>query len=100
MSEVIRNCPWGYKCDKQWQELTPTANAGVRFCTQCQKEVHWVENRIQLADAVLLNRCVAFDLNRLMDEGYSELIVTTMGLIVDIDGLDGMGDESDEDDKL
>ncbi|QQD21099.1 hypothetical protein GJQ54_04630 [Oceanospirillaceae bacterium ASx5O] len=96
MSEVIRNCPWGFKCDKQWQQLTPTADANVRFCTQCQKEVHWVADRSQLADAVVLNRCVAFNMGQLMGEECFDISETTMGKVVYTGRLGGIGDESDE----
>jgi hypothetical protein len=61
MSEnTTRNCPWGYSCDKQWDDLAATAKEDVRFCGACQKEVYWVEDRAELAESVLLNRCVSF----------------------------------------
>lgn len=60
MSEVIRNCPWGYKCDKQWLDLNETANSNIRFCTDCQRDVHWVDNAEQLASAVADDLCVSF----------------------------------------
>lgn len=61
MSEKnIRNCPWGYSCTKKWDDLIATSEEDIRFCNACQKEVHWVDDREELAECVLLNRCVCF----------------------------------------
>lgn len=57
---MIRNCPWGYSCTKEWADLSDTRDEDIRFCTDCQKEVHWVDSREELAESVLLNRCVSF----------------------------------------
>lgn len=64
---VKRNCPWGYSCTKKWHELLETRDEAIRFCTACQSEVYWVDDREELAEFVCLNRCVCFS---------SELITT------------------------
>ena len=56
----IRNCVWGYKCEKSWDGLIATDNKDIRFCDACDKEVYLCISRQELADSVLLNRCVAF----------------------------------------
>ena len=37
---TLRNCTWGFKCDKTWDSLSSTNDVNVRFCGKCQKEVH------------------------------------------------------------
>jgi hypothetical protein len=55
----IRNCPWGFKCEKTWAGLIATDTENIRFCDACDKEVHLCDTKEELADSVLLNRCVA-----------------------------------------
>lgn len=56
----IRNCSWGYKCEKTWDSLIATDNIAIRFCDACEKSVYLCITQRELADSVLLNRCVAF----------------------------------------
>ena len=56
----IRNCSWGYKCENTWDGLIATDNESVRFSDACDKQVFLCKTELELADAVLLNRCVAF----------------------------------------
>ena len=59
-SSRIRNCAWGYKCDKTWDGLIVTDNSDIRFCDACDKQVYMCRTEQELASSVLLNRCVAF----------------------------------------
>ena len=59
-SSPIRNCSWGYKCEKTWGSLIVSDNYTIRFCDACEKEVYLCKTKRELADSVLLNRCVAF----------------------------------------
>jgi hypothetical protein len=56
----IRNCPWGYKCEKTWDDLIATDNEDIRFCDTCDKAVYLCQTKQALADSVLLNRCATF----------------------------------------
>jgi hypothetical protein len=56
----IRNCSWGYKCERIWDSLIATDSNNIRFCDACEKEVYLCKTKRELADSVLLNRCVAF----------------------------------------
>jgi hypothetical protein len=56
----IRNCAWGYRCDKTWDGLITTAESNIRFYDSCDKQVYLCRTGQELADSVLLNRCVAF----------------------------------------
>jgi hypothetical protein len=49
---VIRNCPGGRSCEQSWGDLAETGRDGVRTCRTCDKEVHFVSSRLQLAMAV------------------------------------------------
>jgi hypothetical protein len=55
----LRNCVWGFKCDKSWESLTRTNNSHVRFCGSCQKEVHLCDDDESLVHSIALNRCIA-----------------------------------------
>jgi len=74
-SLTIRNCIFGFKCDKNWGELTRTESDEVRFCQSCQKEVFFCESDDELVRYVRLNRCVAM----YKEEGFGN--ITTMGYI-------------------
>lgn len=58
---VLRNCIWGFKCEKTWESLSNTLNTQVRFCGKCQKEVHLCDDDSSLAASIALNRCIAID---------------------------------------
>lgn len=50
---------WAFKCPQQWQDLRPTEVGAVRYCTQCQMQVHYCETQAELAEHVKLRHCVA-----------------------------------------
>ncbi len=52
-----------FKCDKTWDSLRETSNSVVRFCDECQCDVHWCSTNAQLAENVALNRCIAIEVN-------------------------------------
>ncbi len=59
--QTIRNCIFAFKCSAIWEELDETVDDSIRFCQDCQKEVHYCANDDELVAAVRLNRCVAID---------------------------------------
>lgn len=59
MAITLRNCSFAFKCDKSWTLLEKTKDASIRFCTQCQKEIHYCDNDEELVQSIALNRCVA-----------------------------------------
>jgi len=73
---TIRNCVFGFKCDKKWHELTATSEDGIRFCQSCQKEVYFCSSDDELAAYVRLNRCVAIHREGVISE-------VTMGYVID-----------------
>ncbi len=62
MSDLtIRNCIFAFKCTAVWDELDDTADESIRFCQDCQKEVHYCSDDDEMVTAVRLNRCVAIE---------------------------------------
>ena len=61
--EVIRNCIFGFKCNAKWSEMDDVGeddnSREVRFCGNCQKEVHETRTPEELTLNIKLNRCVA-----------------------------------------
>lgn len=57
----IRNCRFAFKCQQKWEELDETSNDSIRFCNECQKEVHLSIDDDTLVENIRLNRCVAID---------------------------------------
>jgi hypothetical protein len=55
----IRNCVFGFRCAQNWEAMDETSRNDVRFCRECAKDVYYVENHIELSEAIGLNRCVA-----------------------------------------
>ena len=59
----IENCPleFEFKCPKNWDELDPTSEEGVRHCHECERPVYHAET---LADAESHQReghCIAWE---------------------------------------
>jgi hypothetical protein len=72
MGNTLRNCVFGFKCTAKWNDLDRTSNRSIRFCQECQKEVHLCLRDEELAEAIKLNRCVAIE--GLHDEHFVGLI--------------------------
>jgi len=57
---TLRNCVLQYRCPNNWDDLTETVDQDIRFCGECQKEVHFCYTDKELTDSIRLNRCIAF----------------------------------------
>jgi len=57
---LLRNCAWGFKCDKNWNDLAPTSFENIRHCGACDSPVHFCEDDQQLQYALARNWCVSF----------------------------------------
>ena len=49
MNLQLRNCKFAFECNAEWVNLSMTGKESIRFCNQCQKEVH----RCETDDALL-----------------------------------------------
>jgi len=82
--EIIRNCTWGFACDKRFEDMAPTAFEDVRHCGFCQKSVHYCDSDAQLAYAVRQGWCVAIrgtGVSEEAEEAEQGLRLTTSGII-------------------
>jgi len=87
----LRNCAWGYKCEKEWDDLLVTDKDKVRHCDACDQSVYLCESREALSAAVLQNRCVALDIALLKKRsGYEKSagIDTGISFVGDINPID------------
>jgi hypothetical protein len=60
-SYEIRNCVFAYKCEADWEKLEDTNKEKIRYCGECDREVHFCEDDKELTEAVRENFCVAFE---------------------------------------
>lgn len=59
---AIRNCIFGYQCDKSWDDLNDTSELTVKHCDKCDKDVFYCASSVELKEAIKANKCVAVDL--------------------------------------
>lgn len=59
--QPIQNCEvrFQFKCPKQWDALQPTAEPGVRACSQCQKSVYFCQSTEEVAHHAQQGHCIA-----------------------------------------
>ena len=77
----IRNCVFGFRCAQNWESMDETSRADVRFCRECAKDVYFVENTIELAEAIGLNRCVAIKPAHNEDKSASYRVIMSLGVV-------------------
>lgn len=58
-SITIRNCTFAYKCQMKWENLYETEDDNIKFCKDCQKEVHYCDTDEELLEAIKRNKCVS-----------------------------------------
>ena len=54
------NCVFEYECPKNWFELKTTSKAGIKHCTECNKDVHLCINQEELDYAISQKFCIAY----------------------------------------
>jgi hypothetical protein len=42
----------------KWEKLNETEDDNIRFCQNCQKEVHFCETDEELVEAIKRNKCI------------------------------------------
>jgi len=56
----VRNCEFKFSCHQNWEGLEQKAQEDtIRYCSECKKDVHMVENAWELVLAIEKNYCVA-----------------------------------------
>ena len=67
---TLRNCVLQYRCPNNWDDLTETVDQDIRFCGECQKEVHFCDDDDELIQNIHLNRCIAINRVTTIEMGY------------------------------
>lgn len=64
----IRNCPasaqtprFKFQCPLEWDALKRTDDEKIRYCDQCNRNIHHVTTDAELGDAILNNLCIAWE---------------------------------------
>jgi len=67
----IVNCTWNFQmqCPRHWLGLRETADAKVRFCESCLREVHWCESEAEVQKRAARGECVAVGIRNHVAEG-------------------------------
>lgn len=63
------DCRVNYKCPKAWGDLNKTDNPDVRYCNQCEKNVHFCADVDALKEANIEDLCVAVPVSEGFEEG-------------------------------
>ncbi|NMP16348.1 hypothetical protein [Thalassotalea sp. Y01] len=74
----IRNCVYGKQCSQKWSDLAKTDDPDVKYCSECDKGVHYCHDRKNLAQNIMKNHCVAVSIS-ILDEGYDKPVGTFIG---------------------
>jgi len=57
----IRGCSLlDYYCAQDWNSLVPTNDPGLKFCTECQKNVKFCKTYEEFEEMAEIGHCVAF----------------------------------------
>ena len=65
------NCPWGFRCQRTWDDLVPADDVSARFCKDCEKDVHWVDTLSEFFDGKKRGDCMCF-YSELLSRSYPE----------------------------
>lgn len=55
----IVNCEFIFKCPQSWEKMDNTDIDGVRYCGECQRDVHFAETDADLRRLSIEGKCVA-----------------------------------------
>ena len=75
MSASIRNCVFAFKCTRAWEGMRKTDSKNIRFCEDCQREVHFCRDSRSLSHAIALNRCVAIVVEDIEHDGSGHMLL-------------------------
>lgn len=72
-------CAFEFVCNKNWDELTPTASPLVKFCGTCSHDVFLCSSQNEVDEASKLKRCIAID-NNLQQEPRADVPMKMLGI--------------------
>jgi len=60
---AIENCGlrFAFECPRRWEQLLPTSEETVRFCSACRKPVYYCETVAEAREKACRGECVAVD---------------------------------------
>ncbi len=64
----IRNCSFGYQCNKDWDDLIPLDRNDVKFCDLCREKVYFCKAENEIIFHIKKNNCIAFQSEHDFDE--------------------------------
>jgi hypothetical protein len=63
MKKTVRRCGavvrWQVRCPRSWDALTPTDEADVRHCSQCNEQVHFCRDDRETIEHARAGHCIA-----------------------------------------
>lgn len=60
MKDKITDYVFSFECSVGWANLDLTDDEKIRFCGQCNKNVHFVDSQTELNQNAIRGNCVAF----------------------------------------
>jgi uncharacterized protein (TIGR02996 family) len=60
--QPMRTVKFEFVCDRQWQDLQPTEDNGVRFCEACKENVYYCDTIMEARGHAWAGHCIAVDL--------------------------------------
>ncbi len=68
-----------YACPNRWETLSPTLEAGVRYCADCQRKVYFCDTAESVAQRILTGDCITVP-QRVTDSVRRELTEYCTGM--------------------
>jgi hypothetical protein len=68
-----------YECPNRWEAMSPTAEAGVRYCADCQRRVYFCDSAESVEQHVLAEDCVTVP-QRVTNSVSGELTRNCLGM--------------------
>jgi hypothetical protein len=59
----IRNCDIKFRCPMSWSDLSKTNDESIRYCSECDRGVHFCIDEHELLIAMRNDWCVAIDVD-------------------------------------
>lgn len=61
MPVKINNCKINFRCSQSWDSLIGTDRPDIKYCSECDRGVHYCTDEAELAAAQKNDWCVALD---------------------------------------
>lgn len=75
-------CRLAFECPKKWADLSPTRDKNIKFCDECNSEVYWVSNPLEISAYIKESKCIAFESNKTLMLGQPDGVLTECYVLV------------------